>query len=107
HRKVGLLVPDVELSQSFLDGEGSGPHLLLFTVDGDGDLPAVPHRDLVCRLLLEKKSGNDLVVRTYLDAPVVKDVLDAASEGVHGLGLAIDGEVDGVVKRDVGGTAAY
>src|SRR5699024_11689847 len=45
----------------------------------------------------------DLIVLAEFDALIGEDIVAGAAEGVHGLGLTVDTEVDGVVEGDIRG----
>src|SRR5690606_27999520 len=87
-------------------GLGGGPHRPLLAVDVDADLPGATDDDEVAVLERGVGLGPDGVVLTEGDVLLLEQALDGAGEGRHGLLDAVDVELDGLVGRGDGDTAA-
>ena len=94
----GALRAQAEVVERLTDSGGRRPVLLLLTVDGDDELAAVAHDDLLTVGDGAVDAGDDEVVRADGDALVLEHIADGAGEGVDIAGRAVDGQGDGLVE---------
>src|SRR5699024_2945292 len=92
-----------ELTQRVLDRGGGGPHGLLFTLDGDGDLLGPVQGDRVAVRQRGALGGHDPVAVVELVAGRGEHRVQVAAEGRQLDRLAVDLERDRLVCSDRGG----